>query len=232
MTHACSPVPQFITSGSESERLENVERPFAFTTERFGTGHEAPFRVIAADGGIPVPCRVGAAMDAIRELRASTSSPGPARSALRLFLTWAPWIVGLGFAAWWGVNGFLAGLPVLGGMVVFWASVLVVSRDVIAAGTTRASRIPADLLLLGVSFVLGWEGGFALLPAGIAFLIADAIDPRTPRYPIGGSLHGRGLLVLAAGVVALVVSVVLAGGLYSSASSVAVPLPGSPATGS
>ena len=150
---------------------------------------------------------------------------GRTRSRLRQILGWAPWAIGVGFAGWWGLGGLLAGLPFLAGLAIFWILVLVVLRDAIAARTTRASRVPADVVLVAASFVLAWEGGWSILPATVAFLVADLIDPETRRFPIGGSLRGRGPAVLAAGILALAISVVLAGGLFSSASSVATPLP-------
>ena len=151
--------------------------------------------------------------------------PRSPRTPISLACTWVPWVVGLAFAGWWGIGGLLAGLPLIAGLAIAWSLVLVVVRDTVAARTTRAARLPADIVGVVASFVLAWEGGWSILPGAIAFVVADLIDPATPRYPIGGSLNGRGLALLAAGALVLGLSIVLAGGLYSSANSVATPSP-------
>jgi len=145
------------------------------------------------------------------------------RRPVRVILSWTPWVVGLGYAGCWGINGLLAGFPFFAGAALFWSSVLILFRDAIGAKPGRGARIPADAVVLGASFLFGWEGGIAILPGALAFLVADTVDPATPALPTGGSLRGGGVVVLAAGALALVVSIVLAGGLYSSATSIAVP---------
>jgi hypothetical protein len=151
--------------------------------------------------------------------------PRSLRSLIHIVCTWLPWVVALGFAGSWGVGGASVGLPFLAGLAIMWSLVLIVIRDAVAARTTRLARLGPDVVLVIAAFVLAWEGGWSILPGAVAFVAADLVDPTTPRYPIGGSLRGRGFAVLAAGAVLLGVSLVLGGPLFSSASSVTAPSP-------
>lgn len=49
----------------------------------------------------------------------------------------------------------------------------------------RSHRIAAGVLLLPVLVLLGWEGGWWLIPAGIAWLIIELADHGTRGVPSG-----------------------------------------------
>ncbi len=73
-----------------------------------------------------------------------------------------------------GVNG-----PVL---VAVWLLVLAAYRFVAMAPDTRAGKAAVDVAFLVLAFFAAFEGGWALIPAGLCYLAADLTGSgRNPR---------------------------------------------------
>jgi MFS family permease len=97
---------------------------------------------------------------------------------------WLPWLLALvGLAIPMIGSGFI-GWPVVAGWLVALATVWFVARQ--SQARHRAERITLAVILLPVLFLLGWEGGWWLIPADVSWLVIEAAD-RGPLHEGGRS---------------------------------------------
>jgi hypothetical protein len=92
-------------------------------------------------------------------------------------LPWVIAVVGLGLAL---IGSPFALWPLVALWLVALGAAWLVGRFMLP---TRWHRIAAALLLLPVLVLLGWEGGWWLIPADVAWLLLELTD-RRPSRPI------------------------------------------------
>jgi hypothetical protein len=81
-------------------------------------------------------------------------------------------LVGSGFALW----------PAIAGWLILLGLVWVIGR---AQPQPRRGRIGFALVLLPLLFLAGWQGGWWLIPADLAWLVIEAADLGRPKLSAG-----------------------------------------------
>jgi hypothetical protein len=86
-----------------------------------------------------------------------------------------------------GLGSFLVMPGVLGiAFTLGWGIVFATLRWLASTAVTRGSRLVLDVIALALCFVATWEGGLFLVPATIAFLMADLVAaPPSDGSPVG-----------------------------------------------
>ena len=114
------------------------------------------------------------------------SSMSLSRSSARL----VPWLFALvGLAIPLVGSGFALWLPICGWLIALLVVWLVGGQF----GMARQQRIGAAVILLPVLFLAGFEGGWWLIPADLAWLVIEFADrsPRDLAQPSGDSRPGQ-----------------------------------------
>jgi hypothetical protein len=89
-----------------------------------------------------------------------------------------------------GLGSFLMMPGVLGiAFTLGWGIVFALIRWIASTAVTRGSRLAIDIVALALCVLGTWEGGLFLVPAAIAFLLADlvAASPRLTGGAVGGA---------------------------------------------
>ena len=89
-----------------------------------------------------------------------------------------------------GLGSFLMMPGVLGiAFTLGWGIVFAIFRWIASTAVTRGSRLVLDVIALALCVVASWEGGLFLVPATIAFLMADLVGAAPPSdgSPVGGT---------------------------------------------
>jgi len=133
-------------------------------------------------------------------------------------IRWLPWALTAGALALFlaiSPSGFL----LAGG----WALVILVARVLAGVAGSREGRLTVDAIFTVVCILAAFEGGWYLIPAAVAFIVADRRPSTAAQVPIVGPG-----LELVAGIMAAVVgwlalAIVAWGPLYETRSSTVTP---------
>ena len=133
-------------------------------------------------------------------------------------IRWLPWALSAGALALFlaiSPSGFL----LAGG----WALVILVARVLAGVAGSREGRLTVDAIFTVVCILAAFEGGWYLIPAALAFIVADRRPSPAAQVPVVGPG-----LELVAGIMAAVVgwlalAIIAWGPLYESRSSTVTP---------
>jgi len=89
-----------------------------------------------------------------------------------------PWLVALIALAIPLIGAGFAGWPLVLAWLVVLAVIFTLSRSIVA---TASQQIGAALLVLPLLFVLGWEGGWWLIPADLTWLALEVRERLADR---------------------------------------------------